>query len=153
MQTSLPDLPFNSCGVTADTRGSLYSTSVPFPNTDLKQLELWQSFATDIHTAISDAMTNKGIVDGRNLIAGEFFRKRPRIVTCEEDVHEAVNTELHAAVRDVLGELGVEGRFYRPGSGKIGVIGDPDFSWLTVDAGHPKLVVRKTNTTPNIHFC
>jgi hypothetical protein len=69
-------------------------------------------------------MTTKGIVDGgTNIIAVENFRKRPRLVACEDDLHEAVNM-------DVLSELGVEGQFHRPGSGEIGIMRDPDFAWL-----------------------
>jgi hypothetical protein len=77
-------------------------------------------------------MMTKGIVDGTNQTAGENLRRRPRLVACEDDVHEVANTELQDAVVDVLSELGVEGRFYRPGSGEIGIIGDPDFAWLHV---------------------
>lgn len=93
-------------------------------------------------------MMTMGIVDGTNIIAGENFRRRPQLVACEDDVHEVANTELHDAVVDVLSQLGVKGRFYRPRSGEIGIIGDPDFAWLHVGTGQPKLVVRKSIEYP-----
>jgi hypothetical protein len=149
MQTNLPDLPFNTRGIiTAATHSSSYNTPRAFPRTDLEHFELWQTFTADIHTAIKDAMMTKGIADGTNITVGENLRRRARLVACEGDVHEVANTELHDAVVDVLSELGVEGRFYRPGSGKIGIIGDPDFAWLHAGTGHPKLVVRKSIESP-----
>jgi hypothetical protein len=149
MQTTLPDLPFNARGIiTAATHSYQYSTPRVFPRTDLEQFDLWETFAADIHTAIKDAMTTKGIADGTNITAGENLRRRASVVACEDDVHEVANTELHAVVVDVLSELGVEGRFYRLGSGEIGIIGDPDFAWLHAGTGHPKLVVRKSMESP-----
>jgi hypothetical protein len=143
MQTSLPDLPFDPREIiTADSHTSSYSTPRAFPKTDLKQFELWQTFTTDIHTAIKDAMAVNGIVDGTNVTAGENLRRLPQVVECEDDIHEIANTELHVAVREVLRELGVEGRFHRPRRGQIGIIGEADFSWLHVGTNHPKLVVR-----------
>jgi hypothetical protein len=143
MQTSLPNLPFNARGITtAAEHSSSRSTPRAFPRTDLKHFELWQTFTADIHTAIRDAMMTKGIADGTNITVGENLRRRAPLVACENDVHEVANIELHNAVADVLSELEVEGRFYRPGSGKIDIIGDPDFAWLHIGTGHPKLIVR-----------
>jgi hypothetical protein len=79
MQTSLPDLLFNAQGIiTADSHSASDSTPRAFPKTDLKRLEHWQTFTTDIHTATRDAMKTKGIVDGTNMIAGEALRRRPQ---------------------------------------------------------------------------
>jgi hypothetical protein len=98
-------------------------------------------------------MATKGIVDGTVVKAGLDLSGEPlEVVACEDDVHEVASMELHRAVRDVLRQLGVEGRFYRPKSGEIGIIGDPDFSWLHVDTGNPKLVVRKSLESPTTLF-
>jgi hypothetical protein len=117
MQTTLPDLPFDPRGiVTAAKHSSSNSTPCAYPRTDFRLFEPWQTFNTDIHTAITDAMATKGIVDGTDVIARDIFRREPKRVHCEEDIHEAANTELHEAVRDVLQVLGVEGEFVGPES-------------------------------------
>jgi len=144
MQTSLPDLPFNAQAmIIADTHSSSYSSMPAFPRTDLKVFEPWQTFSADIDAAITAAMMTQGIAKGTDITIGEYFRRR-KVVACEDDVHEVANTGLHDAVVDVLDMLGAQGRFYRPGSGQTGIIGDPDFAWLHAGTSYPKLVVRKT---------
>lgn len=45
---------------------------------------------------------------------------------------------------DVLGKLGVKGRFVTPGGGTSAIVGDPDFSWITTSGSprHPKVIVE-----------
>jgi len=93
-------------------------------------------------------MITKNITDRMNITVGENLRRRPCLMACENDIHEVANTELHNTVVDVLSELGVDGQFYWLRSGKIGIIEDPDFTWLHVDMGHAKLVVHKSIEFP-----
>jgi hypothetical protein len=68
---------------------------------------------------------------------------KTRIVENEERLRSHAEFTLHDPVEEVLGKLGVEGRFMSPGGcGNGTIVGDLDFSWVTNTQPHPKVIVR-----------
>jgi hypothetical protein len=74
-----------------------------------------------------------------------FMPKKRRIVENEEGVRYQAQVQLHDLVEEVLGILGIDGRFALSGSGNNQIVGEPDFSWLRNPTKHPKVVVHATN--------
>ena len=144
MQTNLPDLPFPyiDIQVLPDYPKSLVKTSPrTYPRSDLTSLGLWTSFATEIHQAIEAAIVQSNSVPGMPLTVGNQIRM-PTVVATKEELCVHTNIVLHQAVKSVLMELGIEGRFALSGGGNIAIIGNPDFSWVQgSNQQHPKLVV------------
>ncbi|KAK2465075.1 hypothetical protein APHAL10511_002883 [Amanita phalloides] len=155
MQTSLPDLPFtNYANAELDSpHSSGKSTLRAFPRTDLKTLVPWTSFPNDIHQAIQSATARLP-----HLHSTPFTLRivtDARLVENEEMLRAHAIFALHDAVEQVLARLGVNGRFALPGGGKIAIVGDPDFSWITRSTGwqHPKLIVEyKTWWAANLTY-
>ncbi len=144
MQTRLPDLPFPCKGIFSDpndSRSSHESKPRAFPRTDLCALEKWTSFNLDIDNAIHSAMQEKGLPQNMQCTVGILYDEATQ-VWCEEEIRSHASGELHKAVQDVLKLLGIKGAFRVPGGGNRGLIGAPDFSWVSTGDGHPKLVVQ-----------
>ena len=143
--TTLPELRFNFRRLVIDNvHSSSHSTPHTYPRTDLAKFEPWQTFATDIRTAIMDAMETWGVAVGTTITFGGVFEEQEELVANEQDVHQTADTELHKAAIKVLKALGAPGRFYRSGTGPIEIIGVPDFCWIHAGTRHPKLVVCKS---------
>jgi hypothetical protein len=143
--TTLPELRFNFRRLVIDNaHSSSCSTPRTYPRIDLARFEPWQTFATDIRTAIMDAMETQGVAVGTTITFGGVFEEQEELVANEQDVHQTADTELHKAAIKVLKALGAPGRFYRSGTGPIEIIGVPDFCWIHAGTRHPKLVVCKS---------
>jgi len=68
-------------------------------------------------------------------------------VESEEKIRTHATVALHEAVEKVLEKLGMNGWFALPG-GNVGIVGDPDFSWIMSNTQpHPKVIVRLSVTT------
>jgi hypothetical protein len=75
-----------------------------------------------------------------------FMPKKRRLGIVEnEGVCYQAQLQLHDLVEEVLGLLGIDGRFSLSGSGNNQIVGEPDFSWLRNPTKHPKVVVRVTD--------
>jgi len=150
--TTLPNFPSSFRGLLVDDiHSSSHSTARAYPRTDLTRFERWQTFSADIHTAITDAMEIQGIAAGTTIALEGFIGGQEELVANELDVQQVADTEVHKAVIDVLKALRVQGRFYRSGTGKIEIIGEPDFCWIHAGTKHPKLVVRKSIMLSPLH--
>ena len=102
------------------------------------------SFANDIEEIILTSMAACNIPCGTQLTIRNVIRQRTKVQS-EERLRSHANLELHAAVKEVVEELGIDGFFTLPGSGNITLVGEPDFLWVSGDPTgsslHPKLVV------------
>ncbi len=87
-------------------------------------------------------MQKKGLPQNMTCIVGPRFSDAAQVFS-EEDIRNHATGELHRTVQDVLKLLGVKGVFTAPGGGNHALIGDPDFSWLSIAdrSWHSKLVV------------
>jgi len=143
MKTTLPTLSYKPRGFlwSEDTHSSAYATRRTHPRTDLTHFNPWDTFAADIHHAITSRMAAMNIASGAEYDIGSMPKKR-KIVSSEEDVRFQAEVQLHDLVEEVLDILGIEGRFERPDSGNNQIVGSPDFSWLRNPTKHPKTVVR-----------
>lgn len=153
MQTSLPDLPFTYGRAEIDPSGvhsAAKSTPRTYPRTDLTTLIPWTSFPNDIHQAVQSATTDARLSSTpfniQFLTSGVFVEN-------EEKIRAHAIYALHEPVQAVLRRLEVNGSFILPDSGYVGIVGDPDFSWITRGRGrgtrtysqtqsHPKLIVE-----------
>ena len=151
MQTSLPDLPFTGYGQAQlcpfGTHSASKSTPWKYPRTDLNSLVLWNSFPDDIHRAVQSA-TARVNLDSIPIHIDAW--RATSFVENEEMIRSHATFALHRPVEQVLGLLGVMGRFILPGGGNVAIVGAPDFSWIGNLPNdelnprpqlHPKLVV------------
>ncbi|KIL70192.1 hypothetical protein M378DRAFT_7103 [Amanita muscaria Koide BX008] len=153
MQTSLPDLPFTYARAEINPSGvhsAAKSTPRTYPRTDLTTLIPWTSFPMDIHQAVQSATTDARLSSTPFNIP--FVATTSGVfVGNEEKIRAYAIWALHEPVEAVLRRLEVNGSFILPGSGEVGIVGDPDFSWITSGRGtcthsqtpsHPKLIVE-----------
>lgn len=138
MQTSLPELPFPYIDpVYSRKHSAIRSTPRQYPHTDLQHLIPWESFHSDLHTAIEAACIARNIPTGTSLTVGTQL-SRGRLVNDEEALRAHAGFVLHMAAEDVLAHLGVIGDF-TSSVGSDAIVGAPDSSW--VELGRPRLVV------------
>lgn len=147
-ETSLPDLPFPIHGkIVYHSYVSMYDSadSTPrtyyHPKTNLETLTPWTSFPNDIHQAIQFATTRAQLPSAPFNISA--WRRKDKIVECEEALRHYAICALHDPVEEVLDKLGVKGRFALLSGCKVSIVGSPDFSWRTKNGPqlHTKLMV------------
>jgi hypothetical protein len=143
MRTTLPTLSYSPAGFTwsEDAHSSAYTEERAYPRTDLANFVPWVGFEADIHHAITARMGAMNISADTEYDIGSM-PKIQKIVECEEALRSQAEVQLHDLVQEVLGILGIEGRFERPNSWNNQIVGEPDFSWLRKPTLHPMIVVR-----------
>jgi hypothetical protein len=148
METTLPDLPFQSIGILTipdEPRSPSENDPRAKPKTDLKTLQPWTSLTNDIDSVIRTAMADRNTPpSGAPLLVGNLIRFSTEVVN-EDDLCAHVKMELFAAARDVLEALGINGDFKSIGA----LVGRPGFAWVSGATGmkHAKLVVRNIQRT------
>ena len=143
MQTSLPDLPFKNYGKAELCPSGVHSSSkltrLTYPSTDLETFTPWTSFPDDIHYAIQFATTRAGLPSTPLHLGGYTGTT---VVTNEEDIRTHAMFALHVIVQNMMKGFGIDGRFQSLGRGHAAkVVGNPDFSWISDTAPHPKLII------------
>jgi len=142
METCLPQLKFSNYAkaLLAPTNSTWKSSSRSHPRTDLDNLVPWDTFPTDINTAIESAMKHHGSSSDSFSISG---LSEDSIIENEEALRAHVKYALHIPVEKVAKELGLQGSFRFSGSGNIAIVGGPDFCWVVdvLKKPHPTLVV------------
>jgi hypothetical protein len=140
--TAFPTLSYKPVGFTwsQDTHSSARTKHRTCPRTDLAHFIPWDTFESEIHDAITTRMAAMNIAPDVEYDIG-LIEKIRRIVENEEDVRYEARAQLHNLVGNVLGMLGIHGRFASSGSGNNQIVGNPDFSWLRNPTKHPKVVV------------
>jgi hypothetical protein len=159
METSLPDLPFVNYG-TAElepygSHSAVTASPRACPRTDLETFTPWTSFLSDIDQAVQSATRLANLPQTPFAIYG----MEDSFVENEEALRMHASVALHTPVRQVLHKLGVMGRFILSNSGNPGIVGSPDFAWITSPIqAHAKLVVSVSTascglTVIEFHWC
>ncbi|KAF5375519.1 hypothetical protein D9615_009168 [Tricholomella constricta] len=143
MKTTLPTLSYHPTGIlwTDDVHSSAYTSERAYPRTDLANFIPWIGFETEIDQAITARMSAMSITFGAQYDIGSM-PKIPQDVSSEEDVRGEAKVQLHDLVVEMLGILGIVGRFMRSDTGNNQIVGEPDFSWLRKPTWLPKVVVE-----------
>jgi len=143
MLTTLPTLSYNPIGIVwaEDHHSSAYTKKRAYPRTDLEHFENWDGFETEINNAITARMVAQNITPETEYNIGPMPWE-PQIVWNEEGVRSEAKSQLHNLVEQVLQILGCQGHFRPSRSGKVQIIGEPDFCWISHNTLHPKAVVR-----------
>ncbi|KAF8344476.1 hypothetical protein F5887DRAFT_274893 [Amanita rubescens] len=143
MRTTLPTLPYNPTGFlwSENVHSSAYTKERAFPRTDLRHFVPWGTFEAEINEAITTRMIAMNIPLGAEYDIGSL-PKIQALVDNEEAVRYQATAQLHDLVVEVLGILGIQGRFALPDSWNNQIVGEPDFSWLRAPTMHPKVVAE-----------
>jgi hypothetical protein len=151
METSLPDLPFVNYGKAelnpAGHHSAVQTSPRAYPRTDLETFTPWTSFLGNVDQAIRYA------VDVANLPDTPFAipQKMNKFVVNEEGIRSHAESALHDPVQVVVNKLGVMGYFEHSNGGNPGIIGSPDFVWITSPTKvHAKLVVSVSHEAVHI---
>jgi hypothetical protein len=143
MRTTLPTLSYNPTGFlwSETVHSSAYTRERAVPRTDLQDFVQWGTFEEEINEAITTRMFAMNIPLDTEYDIGSL-PKIQALVDNEQALQIQAVIQLHDLVAEVLGILGIQGRFAMPGSGNNQIVGEPDFSWLRAPTMQPKVVVR-----------